>query len=119
ASDALEGGSYNIGPSLTSSVDTFVGIAGGNLGLTTCGLSGPLTPTCGSTNGFYPGVFNGISVSGRSAYLNDLLATKSFEGSFRYAIHSTVDELIGFGGLVYGEYTARLPGQTGEVLFTS
>ena len=33
ATDSLEGGQYYIGPSLTSSVDTFVGIAGANLGL--------------------------------------------------------------------------------------
>jgi triacylglycerol lipase len=119
ASDALAGGSYSVGPAITSWVDTFVGIAGANLGLTSCYTSGPTTPTCGSTNGFYPGYWNGLSVSGRSAYLNDLLATTGFEGSYRYAIHSTADEIIGYGGLVYGAYTARLPGQTGEVLFTS
>lgn len=116
ASDSLAGGSYSVGSSLTARVDTFVGIAGANLGLTSCYLSGPTTPTCGSTNGFYPGT---SSVSGRSAYLNDLLASSAYEGSYRYVLHSTVDEVIGYGGLVYGQYTARIPGQTGEVVFSS
>ena len=59
ASDALDGGSYNLGSALTSSVDTFVGIAGANRGLVACYVSGPTTPTCGSTNGFYPGYLVG------------------------------------------------------------
>jgi hypothetical protein len=119
ASDALAGGSYSVGSSLTAKVDAFVGIAAANLGLTSCYQSGPTTPTCGSTNGLYPGVWNGVSVSGRSAFLNDLLATSGYEGSYRYAIHSTADEVIGYGGVVYGQYTARIPGQTGEVMFTA
>ncbi|MCC6551704.1 MAG: lipase [Polyangiaceae bacterium] len=119
ASDALEGGSYSVGPAITSWIDTFVGIAGANRGLTSCYLSGPTTYTCGSTNGLYPGVLGMFGVYGRSAYLDDLLATSGYEGSYRYTIHSTVDEVIGYGGLVYGEYTARIPGQTGEVMFTS
>ncbi|MCU0687626.1 MAG: lipase family protein [Polyangiaceae bacterium] len=119
ANDALAGGSYNVGPSLKTSVDAFVGIAGANLGLVNCYLSGPTTPTCGSTNGLYPGQLFGFFITGRSAFLNDLLASSGYEGSFRYSMWSTVDELIGFGNLVYGEATSRLPGQTGEVVFSS
>ncbi len=119
AYDSLEGGDYYVGPSLTSSVDTFVGIAGANRGLTSCYQTGPSTPTCGSTNGLYPGWWAGWYVAGRSSYLNDLLAQSRFEGAYRYAIHSTADEIIGYGGLVYGEYTARIPGQTGEKMYTS
>jgi hypothetical protein len=119
AHDSLEGGDYYVGPSLTASVDTFVGIAGANLGLTSCYTTGPTTPTCGSTNGLYPGWWTGLSVAGRSAYLNDLLATSRYEGAYRYAIHSTADEVIGYGGLVYGSYTARIPGQTGEKMYTA
>lgn len=118
ASDLLAGGKYTVGPSLTSYVDTFVGIAGANLGLTSCYFTGPTTPTCGSTNGLYPGYWNGFWVSGRSAYLNDLLSSSGYEGSYRYSIFSTVDEVVGAGGLVYGEYTSRIPGETGEVKFT-
>jgi hypothetical protein len=119
ATDSLNGGQYYIGAPLTSSVDTFVGIAGANLGLTSCYATGPTTPTCGSTNGLYPGYWNGLGVSGRSAYLNDLLASSSYEGAFRYTLWSTVDEVIGGGDLVYGSYTSRIPGQTGEVVFGS
>ncbi|HEU4411512.1 MAG TPA: hypothetical protein VFS43_40075 [Polyangiaceae bacterium] len=119
ARDALNGGSYEVGPSLKTSVDTFVGIAGGNLGLVNCFLSGPTTPTCGSTNGLYPGQLAFGVVVGRSAFLNDLLSSSGYEGSFRYSMWSTVDELVGFGGLVYGQATSRLPGQTGEVVFSS
>jgi hypothetical protein len=119
ATDSLEGGQYYVGPSLTASVDTFVGIAGANRGLTSCYQTGPSTPTCGSTNGLYPGYWNGVGVSGRSAYLDNLLATRGYEGTYRYAIHSTADEVIGYNGLVYGEYTARIPGQTGEKVYSA
>jgi hypothetical protein len=119
ATDSLNGGDYYVGGSLTASVDTFVGIAGANLGLTSCYSTGPTTPTCGNTNGLYPGYWNGVGVSGRSAYLNNLLASSGYEGAYRYTIWSTVDQVIGGGGLVYGSYTPRIPGQTGEVVFSS
>jgi hypothetical protein len=47
------------------------------------------------------------------------MATSGYEGSYRYAIFSTVDEVIGYGGVVYYEYTSRIPGETGEVVFSS
>ncbi|QDF01810.1 lipase family protein [Myxococcus xanthus] len=118
AHDAADGGTYNVGAPLTSSVDTFVGIAGANLGLTSCYMSGPSTPTCGSTNGLYPGYLFWGSVTGRSTYLNDLRSTSGYEGAFRYTIYSTADEIIGYDGIVYGEYTSRIPGQTGEKRYT-
>ncbi len=119
ATDSLEGGDYYVGAPLTASVDTFVGIAGANLGLTSCYQTGPTTYTCGATNGLYPGYWNGFGVSGRSAFLNNLLATSGYEGAYRYAIHSTADEVIGYNGLVYGQYTARIPGQTGEKVYSA
>jgi triacylglycerol lipase len=119
ATDALEGGQYYIGPPLTASVDTFVGIAGANRGLTSCFQTGGATPTCAATNGLYPGYWNGFGVSGRSAFLENLYSSSKFEGAFRYSIHSTVDEVIGYGGVVYYEYTSRIPGQTGEKVYSS
>lgn len=118
ATDALEGGDYYIGDPLKTSIDTFVGIAGANLGLTSCYLSGPGTPTCGNTNGLYPGALFLGSVVGRSAVLDALKATSKYEGTYRYSIFSTADEVIGYGGVVYGEYTSRIPGQTGEKKYT-
>ena len=119
AHDAADGGDYYVGAPLTASVDTFVGIAGANLGLTSCYQTGPGTPTCGSTNGLYPGYLYFGAVTGRSAYLNDLLASSGYEGTYRYTIYSTADEVIGYGGVVYGGYTSRIPGQTGEKVYSA
>ncbi|KFE68334.1 lipase family protein [Hyalangium minutum] len=118
ATDSLEGGQYNIGPSLTGKVDTFVGIAGGNRGLVSCYQTGGSTPTCGATNGLYPGYWNGLGVSGRSAYLENLMSTSKYEGAYRYSIWSTDDEIIGYNNVVYYDYTSRIPGQTGEKVYS-
>ena len=118
--DALDGGAYNLGSSLTSSVDTFVGIAGANRGLTTCYLSGPTTPTCGSTNGFYPGYMIGLTGPyGVSSFLVDLASSSHYEGSFVYTIWSSADEVVGYGTIVYGTSTCRIPGQNGEKTFSA
>ena len=119
ATDAADGGQYYIGPPLTSSVDTFVGIAGANRGLTSCYQTGGSTPTCAATNGLYPGYWNGVGVSGLSAYLANLQSSSSYEGSYRYSIWSSVDEVIGYGDVVYYDYTSRIPGQTGEKTYSS
>ncbi|WP_338872139.1 lipase family protein [Myxococcus stipitatus] len=119
ANDSANGGAYNVGPALTTSVDTFVGIAGANLGLTSCYQTGPTTPTCGSTNGLYPGYLYLGLVVGRSAYLDNLRAQSNYEGDYRYTIYSTADEVIGYGGIVYGQYTSRIPGQTGEKVYSA
>lgn len=118
--DALAGGAYNLGAALTSSVDTFVGIAGANRGLTSCYLSGPTTPTCGSTNGFYPGyLVGGFGPYGVSSFLVDLAATSHYEGTNVYTIWSSADEVIGYGTIVYGTSTCRIPAQNGEKTFSA
>ncbi|WP_141328010.1 lipase [Myxococcus sp. AB025B] len=119
ANDSANGGAYNVGAPLTNSVDTFVGIAGANLGLTSCYQTGPTTPTCGSTNGLYPGYLYFGVVYGRSAFLDNLRATSGYEGAYRYSIYSTADEIIGYGGIVYGDYTSRIPGQQGEKVYSA
>ncbi|MFP2926129.1 lipase [Pyxidicoccus sp. 3LG] len=119
ANDSANGGDYYVGAPLTSSVDTFVGIAGANLGLTSCYQTGPSTPTCGSTNGLYPGYLYFGLVTGRSTYLNDLRSTSGYEGAYRYSLYSTADEVIGYGGIVYGDYTSRIPAQTGEKVYSA
>jgi triacylglycerol lipase len=119
ASDSLAGGSYNLGASLTTSVDTFVGIAGANRGLTTCYMTGPTTPTCGSTNGLYPGyLVGGFGPYGVSSFLVDLAGASHYEGSYVYTIWSSVDEVIGYGTIVYGTSTCRIPAQNGEKTFS-
>lgn len=113
-------GDYDLGPALTARVGTFIGIAGANLGLASCYFSGPTTPTCGATNGFYPGYMAGIwGPYGVSRFLTDLNRSSGFEGAKVYSIWSTVDEVVGFGGLVYGRYTSRIPGQDGETVYNA
>ena len=120
AYDAAAGGMYNLGASLTSSVDTFVGISGANRGLTACYYSGPTTPTCSDVNGFYPGYLIGFyGPYDVSSILVDMNSTSHYEGSYVYTIWSQVDEVIGYGTIVYGESTCRIPGQNGEVVFSS
>jgi triacylglycerol lipase len=118
--DSLAGGSYNLGAALTSSVDTFVGIAGANRGLTNCYLSGPTTPTCGSTNGLYPGyLVGGFGPYGVSSFLVDLAASSHYEAANVYTIWSSADEVIGYGTIVYGTSTCRIPAQNGEKTFSA
>jgi hypothetical protein len=119
--DALNGGNYNLGASITSSVDTFVGIAGANWGLVSCYQTGGTTPTCAATNGLYPGYSAWVPYPlGLSNILYNLNSSGShYEGAFTYSIWSTVDEIIGYGDVVYGRYTSQIPGQDGEKRFTS
>lgn len=118
ANDLADGGDYYLGGSLTSRVDTFVGIAGGNLGLASC-YATPGVPTCGATNGFYPGQLIGFVVYGMSNILSDINASARYEGAFRYSIWSTVDEIVGGACLVWGRNTCRVPGHTGEKVYSS
>ncbi|MDR3673435.1 MAG: lipase family protein [Holophaga sp.] len=116
ASDALAGGSYNLGTPLTSFIDTFVGIAGANWGLTSCYTTAGSTPTCATTNGFYPGYAFGPM--GLSSILTNINSTSHYEGSHVYTLWSHVDEIIMYGDVVWGRYTSEIPGQNGEVTST-
>ncbi|CAM2010536.1 hypothetical protein [Acanthopleuribacter pedis] len=117
--DSADGGTYNLGSPLTARINTFIGIAGANHGLASCYFTGPSTPTCGATNGFYPGYMAGVwGPYSVSRFLTDLNRTTGFEGAKVYTIWSTVDEIVGFGGLVYGRYTARINGQDGETVYS-
>lgn len=118
--DLLNGGNYNLGASITSSVDTFVGIAGANRGLVSCYQTGGTTPTCANTNGLYPGYLIGFfGPYGVSNILTNINTTSHYEGTFVYSIWSSVDEIIGYGNLVYGQYTSRIPAQNGEKTFNA
>jgi triacylglycerol lipase len=120
ASDPMDGGAYNLGPPLTGIVDTFVGIASANRGLVSCYLSGQTTLACDDTNGFYPGYLIGLQGPfGVSQILQNINASSHYEGSFVYTIWSTVDEVIGYGCLIYGRYTTQIAGQNGEKRFSS
>ena len=111
-------GSYSIGASMGPSVDTFVGISGGNLGLTTC-FYFTTTDTCSAVDGFYPGTDIFGTVSGLSTYLGKLNALAGGEGSYRYSIWSQADEVLGGEDLVWGTPTSEIPKETGEVVYDS
>lgn len=118
---AILGGTFDghdLGPPLTDRVDTFVGIAGANRGLTACFFSRH-APTCSDQDGFFPGYASFWGVGGLSDFLRELNAQSGLEGTHVYSIWSRADQLIGFGGLVYGKYTARIPGQDGEKVYDS
>ena len=120
-SDAANGGSYNLGSPLTASVDAFVGISGANYGLVSCYQTGGSTPTCAATNGLYPGYAAGSPPFGLSNILYNInyAAASHYEGGFVYTIWSTVDEVIGYGDVVYGRYTSQIPGQNGEKRYSA
>jgi hypothetical protein len=120
AYDAITGTYKNLGTPLTDIVDTFVGIAGANQGLVSCYMVAGATETCNDQVGLYPGyLFWGMGPYGVSDILVDINNTQNYEGDNIYTIWSTVDEIIGYGCLVYGKYTTRIPGQDGEKVFNS
>lgn len=98
--------SYDLGPSLADKVDTFVGIAGANLGLVTCQYVGSMLPTCNTLNGFYPGTAANV---GLSTFLKDLNDDTTKEGDHVFAMYSTQDDLIMYGDKVFGQFTSKWP----------
>jgi triacylglycerol lipase len=106
-------GTYSLGASLAPYVKTFVGLAGANLGLTAC--YSPVFPTCSSVDGFFPGA---TATQGPSTYLKQL-QNDGKEGQKVYTIWSEFDDLIGYGCVVWGKITSRIPNQDGEVKKTS
>jgi triacylglycerol lipase len=113
ARKAIEGGTgtddrgvYDLGAPLTASVDTFLGIAGANLGLVGCYRSA--APTCSPVYGFFPG--NGAN-DGLSEVLARTNATRHDEGARVFSLCSSSDEVIGFNLLVWGQNTCRIPGE--------
>jgi len=110
------GRTYDLGPSLAHKVDTFLGIAGANLGLVACYLAFEL-PTCGKTNGFYPGIAPGPIQLG--TFLNDLLHNTIKEGDHVFTMLSTADDLILYGDKVWGKYTSQFPTQDDCKIYTN
>lgn len=116
--DPKTGTTRDLGPPLTQRVDSFVGIAGANLGLSTCFWGAWTAPTCSDELGFFPGFSLFGGVRGLSDFLAELNSTEGFEGARVYSIWSRDDQIVGYGGLVYGRQTSRIPGQDGEQVFS-
>lgn len=112
ANDELAGGKYYLGEPLTKRVRVFVGLAGGNQGLTSCYTGGTTLPTCGMTNGFFPGQ---PPLIGRSQFLEELDDNRAAEGLWVATGRAVYDEVIGGDCLVWGKYTTRIKGEHQEV----
>lgn len=110
-----EFGRYDLGPPLTERIDTFVGIAGANRGLAGCAVARQIE-TCNENDGFYPGGFSWGFPIRRSDFLRDLDRQPGREGRYVFSVWSPNDEIIGFGNLVYGKITGRIPGQDDEIV---
>jgi len=100
-------GAYDLGAPMTGSVDTFIGIAGGNVGLTGCYVT-PDPPTCSKIDGFWPGA---SASEGPSKFLAAINATKHDEGAFVFSRCSSKDEVLGLGGIVWSQDTCAIPGE--------
>ena len=107
---------FALGAPLTDRIETFIGISGANHGLALCFMA-ESTPTCSDEDGFFPGYPSFFGVIGESDLLSEINARIGYEGRNVYSIWSLSDQLVGFGGLVYGRYTSRIPGQDGEMLY--
>uniref|UniRef100_A0A7E4VI89 Lipase n=1 Tax=Panagrellus redivivus TaxID=6233 RepID=A0A7E4VI89_PANRE len=122
----------NLGASLTNKVDTFVGISGANYGLCKCqGVNEDLKETCNGINGFWPGNSCGFNVldcgtvtascevPAYSSFLTDLNSDPNKEGVYIYSMYSTVDEVIMYGGNVWGRPTPVIPGGAGNKIYST
>lgn len=107
---------FNLGSSLAGKVDTFIGIAGANWGLTTCYLL-PTYQTCNSLNGFYPGY--AIGPMGLSSFLYELNNDSIQEGDHTFGLMSSYDDLIGSGDIVWGQYTSKWPTMQDSIVYSS
>jgi triacylglycerol lipase len=96
--------SFNLGKPLTESVDTFVGIAGANRGLSSALFTGDLVPTTNRTTGLHPA----------SEFLKDINSVNRDEGSHIFSIWSNADQLIGVG---QAGFTSPIPEQDGQKVF--
>ncbi|VDN58582.1 unnamed protein product [Dracunculus medinensis] len=104
----------NLGQPLTRFIDTFVGIAGPNHGIT-LQVSVPLCmfsvlPICNAVNGLYSGV-----CPAKSIFLQDINSIANYEGRFVFSIYSKADQLVGY--LVCNQITTEIPGQNGGKIY--
>lgn len=113
--DPSTGKTVDLGPPLGGRIEVFIGIAGANRGLV-AGLSpaAAFIPTISPRGGLFPGYPTPFGVRGQSDTLQALAQAEHYEGERVYSIWSPTDEVIGFGNIVYGAPTSRIPGQDGE-----
>uniref|UniRef100_A0A1I7UMV7 Lipase n=1 Tax=Caenorhabditis tropicalis TaxID=1561998 RepID=A0A1I7UMV7_9PELO len=127
-------GTCNLGNSISSNIDVFVGIAGANYGLCNCaGTIGSLSATCNKKNGFWPGDACGLYTSsycglsatpcnGLSTYshfLNEMNTSNQKEASYLFSLWSKADDLIGNSDIVWGRPTSLIPLSDGKIIYDS
>uniref|UniRef100_A0A914CZN3 Lipase n=1 Tax=Acrobeloides nanus TaxID=290746 RepID=A0A914CZN3_9BILA len=126
----VTGGNCDLGKSLESYVDTFVGLAGANYGL--CNCMGGSQQTCNKQNGFWPGDSCGqnlytcsinpplypCSNPTYSAYLTSLNNNPIKIASYIYSAWSQDDDLIMFKDLVWGRPTSLIPNSTAQKVYS-
>ncbi|CAB3399329.1 unnamed protein product [Caenorhabditis bovis] len=110
----------DLGIPLTAYVDTFIGMAGPNHGISMqiAGISIPgcvigaipLLPICSKVIGLYSGF-----CPTESQFLEDINEKEHYEGKFVYSIYSKTDNWIGYE--VCGKVTAGIPGEDGHRAF--
>uniref|UniRef100_A0A0R3RS47 Triacylglycerol lipase n=1 Tax=Elaeophora elaphi TaxID=1147741 RepID=A0A0R3RS47_9BILA len=107
----------NLGSPLTSSIDTFVGIAGPNHGVMlkvgianvpACAFT--LIPICNQNTGLFSGI-----CPLESTFLQDINSVAGYEGRYVFTIYSENDQFIGYN--ICGMKTAQIAGQHGEKVY--
>jgi triacylglycerol lipase len=122
----LKGGKVNatnmpidLGPPLTDRVDTFVGIAGGNWGISNCAINFyDFFKVCNNKTGFHPGNSDATPFpNGLSAYLLELNSDPTREAQHTFAILSLYDQVV--TPISYSRYTSEYPTMDASYKFTS
>ncbi|KAK0401244.1 hypothetical protein QR680_015665 [Steinernema hermaphroditum] len=124
-------GFCNLGMPLNDRINTFIGIAGANYGLCTCGgLAPQRAPFCNKMDGFWPGDYCGLQFScvtkhescapNQMSYSNVL--SRMNEDGFKeadnvFALWTLNDEMLGEGNLVFGRPTSHIPSADGEKIY--
>uniref|UniRef100_A0AC35U6T1 Lipase_GDSL domain-containing protein n=1 Tax=Rhabditophanes sp. KR3021 TaxID=114890 RepID=A0AC35U6T1_9BILA len=107
----------DLGSSLTKFVDTFVGIAGPNHGISlqvgALSLPGCLfsaIPVCNQITGLYSG-----NCPHESSFLQDINSIQRYEGKNVFSIYSKADNIVGYK--VCEKITTQIAGQNGEKIY--
>uniref|UniRef100_A0AC35UH09 Lipase n=1 Tax=Rhabditophanes sp. KR3021 TaxID=114890 RepID=A0AC35UH09_9BILA len=119
--------SCDLGNSLGSSVDVFIGISGANYGLCNCqGVFADEAATCNQVSGLWPGDFCGFNFAcgidlgctseTYSSFLTQLNRDTQPEGTTVYSQWSTSDEVIQYSTKVWGQHTCQIPNSITNVL---
>ncbi|CAI5451363.1 unnamed protein product [Caenorhabditis angaria] len=127
-------GRCDLGASLASKVEVFVGISGANYGLCNCeGGAATLEKTCNRKNGLWPGDSCGLnyldcglsplpwpcSSHSYSTFLMNLNSDKTKEALYVFSAWSHADELIEYNNMVWGQQTSLIPTSDASIIYNT